>query len=396
MSPLDAEAQRQQRGRALRRDRDLRRDWDVVVVGAGPAGSVAAANLAAAGAEVLLVDRLPLGRVKACGGCVNRAAVERLRRQGLGLDRALEGGVPLREFRVMARGRRVRWPLAGGVVVDRTRFDAALTEAAIEAGAAHLPAVTARVEGLEGPWRRVRLRGDGVDGAVYARVVVVASGLGRAVEASSALTWRPRPGARLGLHAVLERDHADVADGAVVMAYGRGGYVGLTRRPDGRLTLAAALDPEVARAGVDAAVAELLDDAGLDADAVGLRDAGALSWHGTPPLTGTPRAVAEERVFAIGDAAGYVEPFTGEGIGWAIAGACEAAPFVRAALAGPWRPTLARAWTRTHRRRIARAQLICRAIAGLSRHPALARAVLATLARAPVLARPFLHAAQAA
>src|SRR5213078_4791567 len=51
-------------------------------------------------------------------------------------------------------------------------------------------------------------------------------------------------------------------------------------------------------------------------------------WRGTPQLTSRPKRVAAERVFLIGDASGYVEPFTGEGMATAIESAVAVAPFV--------------------------------------------------------------------
>ena len=53
--------------------------WDAVVVGAGPAGSMAALGLARAGAAVLLVDRATFPRPKVCGCCLNGAALAALR-----------------------------------------------------------------------------------------------------------------------------------------------------------------------------------------------------------------------------------------------------------------------------------------------------------------------------
>ena len=57
--------------------------WPAVVVGAGPAGAVAARELARAKIEVLLVDKATFPRQKVCGGCLGRAAIELLRDCGL-------------------------------------------------------------------------------------------------------------------------------------------------------------------------------------------------------------------------------------------------------------------------------------------------------------------------
>ena len=56
--------------------------WDVAVVGAGPAGSVAACLLARRGLDVLLLDQARFPRAKACGGCLNRSTLARLAAAG--------------------------------------------------------------------------------------------------------------------------------------------------------------------------------------------------------------------------------------------------------------------------------------------------------------------------
>jgi flavin-dependent dehydrogenase len=118
----------------------------------------------------------------------------------------------------------------------------------------------------------------------------------------------------------------------------------------------------------------------------GLADA---RFRGTPPLTRRRADVAAERLFVLGDAAGYVEPFTGEGMGWAMAGAGAVVPLVRAAVAG-WHPRLAERWRERHAAVVMRRQAICRAVAALLRRPLLTRTAVRILEAAPTLARPFL------
>jgi flavin-dependent dehydrogenase len=100
--------------------------------------------------------------------------------------------------------------------------------------------------------------------------------------------------------------------------------------------------------------------------------------------------LASDRVFTIGDAAGYVEPFTGEGMAWALAAAEAVAPLaVRAAVS--WQPSLQREWERIYHRVVRRRQWTCRAAAAVLRRPSLTRAVLALLSRWPHLARPIVY-----
>jgi flavin-dependent dehydrogenase len=101
--------------------------------------------------------------------------------------------------------------------------------------------------------------------------------------------------------------------------------------------------------------------------------------------------VAAHRLFAAGDAAGYVEPFTGEGMAWAVASAAALAPIAARAAAG-WDDRFIQEWQRTHARTVGRRQGVCRAAARVLRSPALTRLAVRALAVLPVLSRPVVAA----
>lgn len=88
--------------------------------------------------------------------------------------------------------------------------------------------------------------------------------------------------------------------------------------------------------GLGRAAARLVREAGWPAPELFAE----LSWRGTPALTRRRTRISEERVFVLGDAAGYVEPFTGEGMAWALASGAAVAPLAARAV-GEWRPELA-------------------------------------------------------
>ena len=157
------------------------------------------------------------------------------------------------------------------------------------------------------------------------------------------------------------------------------------RLEDGRLDLAAALDAAWVRAcgGPGRAAAWLLAEAGWPA----VPRLAELSWRGTPALTRRARHLATERLFLLGDAAGYIEPFTGEGMAWALAAGRAVAPLAARA-ADRWSPELAPAWSAVYYRLIARRQVFCRAVAAVLRSPPLTRAMIQLLSRAPALAAP--------
>src|ERR1019366_3955799 len=125
--------------------------FDAVVVGAGPAGSVAAYVLATGGARVALVDKATFPRDKACGDLVGPRGLQVLADLGIPMPAGRDVGDMLV---VGPTGRRVRLPSADGLTypghgtaVTRTVFDAALHQAAVTAGA--LPVRGRAAEPLE-------------------------------------------------------------------------------------------------------------------------------------------------------------------------------------------------------------------------------------------------------
>src|SRR5580658_10826881 len=77
--------------------------WDVIVIGAGPAGSVTALELARLGCRVLLVDKASFPRSKVCGCCLNGAAIGTL--HDLGLGNVLADAVSLNRVSIAAGSR---------------------------------------------------------------------------------------------------------------------------------------------------------------------------------------------------------------------------------------------------------------------------------------------------
>lgn len=366
--------------------------FDVVVAGAGPAGSLTALLAARRGLSTLLVERAPFPRWKVCGACLNRAGVHLL--QEVGVGHIPDAGHPLEALRISGWGRDVVLPVEGSVAVARAGMDAALQEAALAAGARHLQGSVVHAGTSDGHRRAVALRVDGEERTVRARVVVAATGLqelregdeGAPGPAPGTGSTRVIPGSRIGVGAILPSTVPDYPPGSIHMVAGRAGYTGLVRDETGALTVAGALDPDWIRdhGGPASAVEAHL----LAAGAPPLGAEPLAGWQGTPPLTRRPAAVAAPGLFRVGDAAGYVEPFTGEGMAWALGGALHLAPLLERAVRG-WDPALAREWTRLHRRHVVRRQRLCRWIARLSRLPLPATAVLALLEFLPGLARPF-------
>src|SRR5262249_11844702 len=259
-------------------------------------------------------------------------------------------------------------------VLSRERFDAALAEAASDAGAVFLPNTSASLDPCDSQLRRVRLRCDGQEEHAAARLVLAATGLGgRLLAGENPNDSLQTAGSRVGAGAVTDAAPTFYHDAAVFMAYGEGGYVGLARREDGRLNVAAALAVDQLRTwhNPGVAAARILADVGWPS----ISELTDLPWRGTLPLSRCAERPSAERVLAIGDAAGYVEPFTGEGIGWALASAVALTPLA----ARGWDGSIGRAWAERHRRVVSERQGTCRLAARVLRHPHLARAVIGLL-----------------
>src|ERR1700690_2625331 len=113
--------------------------FDALVVGSGPAGSIAALVLARGGARVALVDKMAFPRDKACGDLIGPRGVQLLH----DLDLDMLGASHVSDMVVVGpTGNRVRLPAPPGrtypgygIVIQRSRFDATLQRAAVAAGA---------------------------------------------------------------------------------------------------------------------------------------------------------------------------------------------------------------------------------------------------------------------
>jgi geranylgeranyl reductase family protein len=314
--------------------------WDAVVVGAGPAGSIAALVLARAGARVALADKASFPRDKACGDLIGPRGVQVLAELGVHVPDAGQGADLLA---VGPAGRASRLPAfpgrtyAGhGVVVPRLAFDHALREAAVSAGAVPLRArITAVDAGADGTVRAV-IASDGR--RLPADVVIGADG---ALSPVARLTGMLDPGMALWGFAIRAYLPAEVPLPLLVLldaspwriypGYGwlfpgAGGQanvgigvgMGTSRRP-------APLRDDLARFCALLARRGDLGPGVRPGEVTG----GWLRMGGT----GTPPAAAN--VLLAGDAAGLINPLQGEGIAPAMVSARLAAEAVLTRPANP-------------------------------------------------------------
>ena len=359
---------------------ELPRTWDVVVVGAGVAGAISALHLARSQLRVLLVEKSQWPREKVCGGCLNAAALRAL----ANAEVELKDGCDYTRMRLACGTRAAEFPLPEGLAISRKRLDAMLVELAARAGARFVPDTRASLGDVTQHGREVLLKTGTAVSSVTAKVVLDCGGL--ASRLLPEIPWQVAPRARIGVGASVRNVPAWYRPGVIHMACADHGYVGLVRAENGTINIAAALDPAwCAEVGGPAhAIARLLDSAGFPAIAE-LHDA---HWHGTPHLTRTRRALAAERVLILGDAAGYVEPFTGEGMAWAIADATMAARLAREAVS-QWSDDIIARWSTLHVRNVRARQRVCRGVSRVLRRPRLLGAALPVMNAAPALVLPL-------
>ena len=278
--------------------------------------------------------------------------------------------------------------LPRGAALSREVFDAALAEAAETEGARFVPDCKASLkQGARDQWT-LSLQQGGVISEVSARVVLAADGLGqRLLNTAETFESRPAESARIGAGVMLDDRAGKFSRGVIYMATGSGGYVGLVRVEGNRLNVAAALDPAVVRecGGPGPAATAIMAGTGLDAPE-GLAEA---NWRGTPGLTRRANRVSAHRFLVLGDAAGYVEPFTGEGMAWALLAGRAIAPIVYGALENFDR-TVELAWAHRCRELNGSALWRCRMISAGLRRPGLVKAVTIALGRMPALAYPVI------
>lgn len=280
-------------------------EYDVVVVGAGPAGSSAARVAAASGMRVLLLDRAAFPRYKTCGGGLIGPSL-----RSIAHLRGLPARAEVRRCGFTFRGGRVSMRAEGGPVIRtvvRPEFDSWLAEAAVEAGAEFRDGcgVRSAVPSAHG----VDL--DTSHGAVRARTVVAADGAsGRLSRMVGVEVGRVDLGLEVELAAppaVADawRDRIHLDWGPLPGAYG---WV----FPKGDTLTVGVIAARGAGEATRRYLGDLLRRHKLEALRV-VHESGHLTRCRT-----AASPVATGRMLAVGDAAGLLEPWTREGISFAL------------------------------------------------------------------------------
>ena len=296
---------------------------DVLVAGGGPAGLATAIRCAQAGLSVTVAEPRTGPIDKACGEGLMPAAVARL--AALGVHPA---GHPLRGIRYLDPAHRADaiFRHGAGLGVRRTTLHAALAARAAECGITVLPA---RVTGF------TQRDGTVTAAGVQARYLVAADGLHSTIRRACALDPPPARHTRFGL-----RRHYRMAPWTdlVEVYWTPGAEAYVTPVADdlvGVAVLGGARGDFPARLAAFPALRERLAGAGPASDV-----------RGAGPLRQDVRCRAAGNVLLVGDASGYLDALTGEGIGAALAQAAVLAECVAAGRPDRYE----RSWRRVSRR----------------------------------------------
>ena len=323
-------------------------EFDAAIVGAGPAGSSAAIELARGGFSVVVLEKDRFPRDKVCGEFLSPEAMADLSRWGVAarLDGEHVERIDRGTF-FFEHGRSVEFPLPRPAIgVSRRLLDTRLAEEAASSGAqVRFGANVDRIDGSLGDGFAVS--GAGGESPVTARVVLAAWGrwtpLDRALGRSFAARTRGR---FFGWSRHDSGDSSHLA-GRIHLHFFRGGYGGLSRVEDGLVNFAGVVSENELRRRLGTAndggngwerfLAALVDgEPRLRADLAPLSPTREVL--GTPAVFFERHAPAFRGILGVGDAAGIRDPFTGDGQATAIRGGVVAARWVGRFLRGEIAP----------------------------------------------------------
>jgi geranylgeranyl reductase family protein len=315
---------------------------DVLVVGAGPAGTVAATVLARAGARVRILDRASFPRDKLCGDTLNPGTLAIVRRLGMARS-ILDVGLPIRGMLVTGeRGVAVETRYPDGLTgrsLQRSKFDALLLQDALREGVEFEPNVAVTHPSIEDRKGSALVSGvvarttGKTSRSFAAKVIIAADGRHSTLAFALGLARHPAGPRRWAIGGWFEGAlTSDVGE----MHIRRGRYVGVAPLPGGVANVCLVLPAKPGELADPAAALQ----AAITADpllAPRFSDARLIA---APRVLGplavdvTPHGV--RGLLLAGDAAGFVDPMTGDGLRFAIRGGELAAEAALHALTHGW------------------------------------------------------------
>jgi geranylgeranyl reductase family protein len=291
--------------------------YEVIIVGAGPAGSMLAYELSRTGTSVLLIEKQALPRYKCCAGGVMARSAKLL---PIDINELAEDVVSSAEINYKGECRyRGYYDKELVYMVMRDKFDYALTQKAEEAG-------TKILQGQ--PVTRIRSNATGVEvytpmGVFRSQFLVGADGVHSIVARETGLNHNVTYVA--GMNAEIKADEQELMRwrNRISIDFGciRGGYAWVFPKA-GHLSIGIGCISSGAK-NLKRCYRQLLDSLNMSHNSV-------IRWGGglIPTCSGEP-TLSNDRIALVGDAAGLADPLSGDGIGNAIESALLAAPVIK-------------------------------------------------------------------
>lgn len=367
--------------------------YDAIIVGAGPAGATTALLLARAGASVCVVERTPFPRTKACGEYLSAGAVQLLREVGVA-HRVAAHAVPLRGVRLTGANARAQLRFArDGWSVPRATLDDALLDAAVACG---VDCIIGRAEQFTSDARSVRVgvrRPAGEVEQLSAAVLVGADGAHSLVAREFGLTERAAGGRRFALGG--HYGGLSGLDDYLEMFVDGSSYFAINPFSPSRANVMLIVDEyELHRRREDVDVF-MRERAGILSGGRIRFDRAQLEGKriATGPLAHSARCYGAQHALLVGDAAQFLDPFTGQGVHFALRSTQLASEAVMRVLRDPGAEQAA--WQKYEcnvRREVRRRKALSSIVGLLVRVPLLASPAAALASRTPRVFRGLLDA----
>jgi len=281
--------------------------YDMIVVGAGPAGSLFSYLTARAGFKVLLLDKSFFPRPKVCGNTLNAKCWSIWKAAGLEESFKKLPHHKIQGFKVSSQhekpiGIEYAASQRDERAVSREILDEWLRQQAVDAGAECLTSTTIR--SYENRTELVTS-----EGTFSGTLIIGADGRNSWVARAAGLDKGRRTCSRMGWQTKLP---AEIADNDLHIKFFEEGYFGMVRSSPAEANLCLMLDSNSFN------TPQMIADQFFD-------DLHPLGWKSTFPISRSNHIAGDRNVLLLGDAARMVEPFTGEGIYMALHSAWDAA-----------------------------------------------------------------------